>query len=140
MEVDQLTRLAIGAAIKVHRALGPGLLESTYERCTMWELERLGLKVEHQKTMPLRYGQLQIESGYRLDLIVDDQLIMELKSVERLSPVHSAQMLTYLKLSGCPVGLLINFNVPMLRDGIRRFVLDLPEEPRRPPRTLRPPR
>lgn len=116
----------IGAAIAVHRALGPGLLESTYEACLAFELLERRLRIERQTALPVVYRGVRIDCGYRLDLIVEGMVVVELKAVERLLPIHDAQMLTYLKLSGHPVGLLLNFNVPMLRDGIRRFVHDAP--------------
>ena len=113
----------VDAAIKVHRALGPGLLESVYERCLDHELRMRGLRVEHQKLFPIIYEGLQLESALRIDLIVEDCVILELKSVETLLPVHEAQLLTYLKLSGKRLGFLLNFNVPLMRDGIRRKIL-----------------
>ncbi|MEX2672812.1 MAG: GxxExxY protein [Phycisphaeraceae bacterium] len=120
---DTLTGQVIGAAIEVHRTLGPGLLESAYERCLHWELKRLGLAVERQIQLPVSYKGLEFEEGYRLDLVVDERLVVELKTVEHLLPIHEAQLLTYLKLSNKQTGLLINFNVPFLRDGIKRMVL-----------------
>jgi GxxExxY protein len=112
----------IGAAIAVHRALGPGLLESTYEACLVYELVELGVAVERQKALPVQYRGVLIDCGYRIDLLVGNEVIVELKSVERILPVHEAQILTYLRLSGFAVGLLLNFNVPLMKDGIRRFV------------------
>lgn len=122
----ELTEQIIGAAIAVHRALGPGLLESTYEACLAFELLERRLRIERQTALPVVYRGVRIDCGYRLDLVVEGMVVVELKAVERLLPIHDAQMLTYLKLSGHPVGLLLNFNVPMLRDGIRRFVHDAP--------------
>ena len=127
LEINQLTSSIIGAAIAVHRELGPGLLESTYQACLMYELVQRGLLVEKEKPMSVTYKGTVINCGYRIDILVERRVIVELKVVERLEPIHSAQLLSYLKLSGCPVGLLINFNVPMLRDGVRRLVLALPE-------------
>jgi GxxExxY protein len=116
-----LTERVIGAAIEVHRHLGPGLLESTYEACLTHELVQAGLVVQRQKPLPVLYKGLRLDIGYRLDLVVDDRLIIELKSVERLDRVHFAQMLSYLKLSGYGLGLVINFNVAQLKQGIRRI-------------------
>ena len=121
--LNTLTQQIIGAAIEVHKHLGPGLLESAYERCLAYELGCLGLQVEEQKPLPLVYKEITIEQGYRLDLLVEGQVVVELKTVEQLTDVHEAQVLTYLKLSNCKVGLLINFNVKVLRYGIRRFVM-----------------
>ncbi len=122
-ELNRLTEKIIGAAIEVHRHLGPGLLESTYEACLEYELQEAGLSVERQKSLPLVYKKIKLDQGYRLDLLVEKQVVVELKTVEKLTPVHNAQLLSYLKLSGCKVGLLINFNVKLLKYGIRRFVL-----------------
>jgi len=121
--LNKLTEQIIGAAIEVHRHLGPGLLESAYEACLAYELERLGLKVEKQKPLPLIYKDIRLDQGYRIDLLVADQVVVELKVVDALMPVHEAQMLSYLKLSGCKLGLLINFDVKLLKDGIRRFIM-----------------
>jgi len=121
--MKDLTEKIIGAAIEVHRNLGPGLLESAYERCLIYELEKLGLKVESQKALPLVYKEITVEQGYRLDLLVEDKVVVELKTVERLTNIHEAQILTYLKISGYKVGLLINFNIDILKRGLRRFVL-----------------
>lgn len=122
-ELNKLTEQIIGAAIEVHRQLGPGLLESAYEACLAYELEQLGLAVERQKPLPLVYKEICLDQGYRIDILVEQQVILELKAVEEFTPVHEAQMLSYLRLSGCKVGLLLNFNVKLLKDGIRRFVL-----------------
>ena len=121
--VNEITEKIIGAAIAVHKELGPGLLESAYEACLVYELAQSGLKVESQKSLPVSYRGVQVDCGYRIDLLVEDQIILELKSVEKLEPIHEAQLLSYLKLSGCKIGLLINFNVRLLKNGIRRFVL-----------------
>jgi GxxExxY protein len=121
--LSELTERIIGAAIEVHRHLGPGLLESTYGHCLAYELEQLGLKVEQQKPLPLVYKEISLEHGYRLDLLVENQVVVELKTVEHFTDVHEAQILTYLKLSKCKVGLLINFDVKLLKNGIRRFVM-----------------
>jgi len=125
--VNEITEQVIGAAIQVHRTLGPGLLESAYEACLAFELTKRGLRVDRQKPLPIVYDEVRIDCGYRLDLVVGEQVIVELKSVEKLLPIHEAQLLSYLKLSGCPVGLLINFNVPLLKNGIRRMVVGLKE-------------
>lgn len=119
---DEITRAVIGAAIKVHKALGPGLLESAYQACMTYEVGSSGLQVEAQKPIPLIYEGLKLECGYRLDLVVERQVIVEIKAVEALHPIHVAQMLTYLKLTGCQVGLLMNFNVKNLVAGVRRVV------------------
>ncbi|MBZ5704174.1 MAG: GxxExxY protein [Acidobacteriia bacterium] len=120
---DPRTSPIIGAAIEVHRALGPGLLESTYEECLCHELRLRGLEFRRQVAIPVLYKGVSLDCGYRLDLVVQDEVVLELKSVEQLLPVHEAQLLTHLKLSGKRVGLLINFNVPLLTEGISRKVL-----------------
>jgi GxxExxY protein len=119
-----LSHLVIGRAIDVHRELGPGLLESTYEECLAYELKQASLKFERQKSVPLVYKTLQLDCGYRLDLLIEDLLIVEIKSVSEHNPIFEAQVLTYLKLAKVPVGLLINFNVPVLKHGLKRFVLN----------------
>lgn len=121
-KVNEITDIIIGAAISVHKELGPGLLESTYEACLTFELVEHKLKIERQKRLPVKYRGVQLDCGYRIDMFVEDQVVVELKAVEKLEPIHEAQLLSYLKLSGCEVGLLINFNVKMLKDGIRRLV------------------
>ncbi len=123
IELNVLTREIIGAAIEVHRALGPGLLESVYEVCLSYELRLRGLRVEHQKLQSVFYKDIVLDGGYRLDLLIEDCLIVEVKSVNSLAPIHEAQLLSYLKLSGCRIGLLMNFNVRVLKDGIRRMIL-----------------
>lgn len=120
---QELTSQIIAAAIDVHRELGPGLLESSYEACLEAEMAERGMTVRRQLSLPIIYKGRTIECGYRIDLLVNDLVIVEVKSVERLAPVHEAQLLTYLRLSGHAVGLLMNFNVPMLRDGIKRMAL-----------------
>lgn len=120
---EELTRAIIGVAIEVHRHLGPGLLESAYEECLCRELELQRIVFERQKPLPVEYKGARLDCGYRLDFWVEGRVILELKSVEALAPIHEAQMLTYLKLAGVKVGLLINFNVPVLKDGIKRLVL-----------------
>lgn len=129
-EVDRLTERIIGAAISVHRELGPGLLESVYEACLAYELERAGLKVERQKPLPVRYRDVTLDCGYRADLLVDESVIVEIKAAEKVEPVHKAQVLSYLKMSGCRMGLRINFNVKMVKDGVHRVVNQLPESDR----------
>jgi GxxExxY protein len=123
MNEEDAAREIVDAAIAVHRELGPGLLESAYEQCLAFELVRRGLKVERQKVLPVIYQELQIDAGYRIDLLVQDRVVVELKAVEKLETIHEAQVLTYLKLSRCRIGLLLNFNVRLLQDGIRRLVL-----------------
>ncbi len=122
--LNAISEKVIGAAIAVHRALGPGLLESAYEACLAYELSERGMSVERQKALPVEYKGINIDCGYRLDLLVEENIIVELKSVERLDRIHHAQILSYLKLSGYRIGLLINFNTKMLKNGIKRFVND----------------
>ena len=124
---DEITDRVIGACIQIHRELGPGLLESAYEECLCHELSLAKMSFERQKPLPIRYKNVQLDCGYRLDLVVEDKLVVELKTVEALLPIHEAQLLTYLKLSGLPFGLLINFNVPLLKDGLKRMVNKLPD-------------
>ncbi len=121
-KLNKISEAIIGAAIEVHRALGPGLLESVYEACLVHELAELGHKIDQQKPLPVKYKKIFLECGYRLDLVVDDSVLVELKSVDVLAPIHEAQVLTYLKLADLKLGLLINFNVKMLKDGVRRLV------------------
>ena len=123
MEFDELSKRIIGCALEVHRELGPGLLESAYEQCLAYELRRNGLSFELQKPMPVEYKGVQLDCGYRLDLLVEGKVIVELKAMAALEPIHEAQILTYLKLAKVKTGLLINFNVPRLKDGLKRFVL-----------------
>lgn len=120
METDLLTQRVIGCAIEVHRTLGPGLLESSYEQCLMYELKQAGLIAKSQVLLPIVYKSVVIDAGYRLDILLPGKLILELKAVENLLPIHTAQLITYLKLSNIKTGLLINFNVPKLTDGIKR--------------------
>jgi len=129
-KLDAITRKIIGAAINVHRALGPGLLESAYETCLAYELDQLGLKVERQKPLPVRYRGITLDCGYRLDLVVENSVIVEVKATEGLPPVHQAQVLSYLRLTGLKVGLLITFNVPVLKRGLKRIVNDFPDPAR----------
>jgi GxxExxY protein len=125
MTENELSNIAIGCALKVHSTLGPGLLESSYEACLHYELVTSGLFVETQKKLPLVYQTVKLECGYRLDLWVERKLIIDIKTVERLHDVHLAQVLTYLRLTDCKLGLLMNFNVVRLKDGIRRVVNNL---------------
>ncbi|QKD84919.1 GxxExxY protein [Thermoleptolyngbya sichuanensis A183] len=122
MELDEISGQVIGAAIAVHRELGPGLLESVYEACLVHELRQRGVQIEQQIPQPVIYKGLQLECGYRLDLLVENRVIVELKAVETLLPIHEAQLLTYLKLRQLRLGLLINFNVPILKHGIKRLL------------------
>ncbi len=122
MHDDEISGAVVDAAMKVHSALGPGLLESAYEACLRRELESRGLSVEHQVPVPVRYDGITVDAGYRLDLLVEGRVIVELKSVKAIEAIHRAQLLTYLKLSGKRLGLLINFNVVHLRSGIKRMV------------------
>lgn len=123
VEVDAIARSVVDAAFKVHTALGPGLMESAYEACMKIELKRRGLPFAAQVALPLVYRGETVEPGYRLDLLAADTVIVEIKAVEKLLPVHEAQLLTYIKLACVPLGFLINFNVPLIKQGIRRFVL-----------------
>ena len=120
--LNAITHEIIGGAIDVHRALGPGLLESAYEACLAFELTERGLEVAQQAPLPVVYKDVRLDCGYRLDLLVEDAVVVELKAVSKILPIHEAQLLSYLKLSGCKVGLLINFNVKVLKNGIRRMV------------------
>jgi GxxExxY protein len=122
MEMNDLTQIILDCSYRVHSALGPGLLESAYEECLFYELNLNGLKVEKQKSLPLVYKDIHLDVGYRLDLLVENQVIVEIKAVENLNEVHTAQVLTYLKLSDCKIGLLLNFNVKSLKYGIKRLI------------------
>lgn len=140
-DVDAITRAIIGDAIAVHRAMGPGLLESTYEICLAALLTRRGMTIERQVAMPVVFEGERLDCAYRVDLLVEGLVVVELKTVTKLEPVHTAQMMTYLQHSGCKVGLLINFNVPRLIDGLRRVVrgyeeASAPSAPRRPRRLI----
>ncbi|MCF8461728.1 MAG: GxxExxY protein [Flavobacteriales bacterium] len=119
---NEFAKEVIGCAISVHRNLGPGLLENAYQQCLEYELKKQGLNIEVEKPMPLIYDEIKMDCGYRVDILVENKLILELKAVETLNDVHLAQTLTYLKLSGCKLGLLINFNVSILKNGIKRVV------------------
>lgn len=121
MEINQITQKIIGCAIEVHKQLGPGLLESAYEECLANELRNAGFDIERQKAVPVVYKEIKLDCGYRIDILADDQVVIELKTVEEFSPVHEAQILTYLKFSKKSIGLLINFNVTVLKNGLRRY-------------------
>ena len=125
--MNKLSSRIIGAAIEVHKALGPGLLESAYEECICYELSIGGLSLERQKPLAVQYKGINLDCGYRLDVVVEDAIILELKSCEKIEPIHKAQLLTYLKLSGIKLGLLLNFNVTLMREGIVRIVNELEE-------------
>lgn len=122
MEKNKITEKIIGAAIEVHRTLGPGLLESAYQECLFYELKEIGLKVEKEISLPIIYKEIKLNHGYRIDLLVEDKIVLELKTVETFTDVHSAQILTYLKLGNYPLGLLINFHTKLLKNGIKRFI------------------
>jgi len=124
LEFDDLSNRVIGLAIEVHRSLGPGLLENTYQECLALELEENGISFEKEKELPVIYKGLEVKCGYRIDLLIENKLILELKSVTSIIPIYEAQLLTYMKLSKIGIGLLINFNVKVLKNGIKRFVLD----------------
>lgn len=120
---EELTEKIIGCAIEVHRVLGPGVLESAYEACLEYELKSLGLSVERQRPLPLVYKGLNLDVGFRIDTVVENRVVVEIKAVDSLQPIHEAQLMTYLRLSHIKVGLIINFNVRLLKDGIRRIVM-----------------
>ena len=125
MKENELSKIVVNCAYKVHKSLGPGLLESAYEECLFYELNKIGLKIEKQKALPLVYEEVKLEIGYRIDLIIENKLIVEIKSVETLNDVHFAQLLTYLKLTNSKLGLLINFNVALIKNGIKRIANNL---------------
>ncbi|KQO34477.1 GxxExxY protein [Flavobacterium sp. Leaf82] len=125
MSENELSRIVFNCALKVHQTLGPGLLESAYEECLFYELKNTGLEIEKQKSLPLIYEKVKLDIGYRLDIIIENKLILEIKSVDALNEIHFAQLLTYLKLTNCKLGLLINFNVVLIKNGIRRVVNNL---------------
>lgn len=122
MNENELAKIVFELGLKVHKNLGPGLLESSYEECLFYEINKLGIKVEKQKALPLIYEEVKLDIGYRIDLIVENKLIIEIKSVEALNDLHMAQTLTYLKLSNCKLGLLINFNSVLFKNGIKRVI------------------
>ena len=125
MTENEISKVIFDAALKVHKSLGPGLLESSYEECLFYELNKMGLFVEKQKPLPLIYEEVRLDVGYRIDLFVEKKVIIEIKAVEAFTDVHLAQVLTYLRLSNCKLGLLINFNVTLIKDGIKRVVNNL---------------
>ena len=122
MTENEIAKIVFNAALKVHKALGPGLLESAYEECLFYELRETGLKVEKQKPLPLIYEDVKMKIGYRVDIMVENKFVIEIKSVDALNDIHLAQTLTYLKLSNCKLGMLINFNVTLLKNGIKRVI------------------
>ena len=122
MTENEISKIVFESALKVHKVLGPGLLESAYEECLFYELKKSNLKVEKQKALPLIYEEVKLDVGYRIDMIIENKFIVEVKSVEALTDVHLAQLLTYLRLSDCRLGLLINFNVKLLKEGVRRVI------------------
>jgi GxxExxY protein len=125
MTENELSKIVFDCALKVHQTLGPGLLESAYEECLFYELKKTGLDMQKQKPLPLIYEEVKLDVGYRLDIIIENKLILEIKSVDTLNDIHFAQLLTYLKLTNCKLGLLINFNVVLVKNGIKRVVNNL---------------
>ncbi|MBJ2172685.1 GxxExxY protein [Aureibaculum sp. A20] len=125
MDENDISRIIFNCALKVHKSLGPGLLESAYEECLFYELKKSGLNIVKQKALPLIYEEVKLDIGYRVDILVENKVIIEIKSVEALNDIHLAQVLTYLKLSDCKLGMLINFNVTLIKNGIRRVVNNL---------------
>ena len=126
-KLDQITRRIIGAAIEVHKAVGPGLLESAYQACLAFELREQGLKVEEQLPLPVIYKNVKLDCGYRIDLLVENEIVVEIKAMEALAPIHDAQLLSYLRLSRKRVGLLMNFHMRVLKDGLKRIVNEFPD-------------
>jgi len=122
MNIEELGNSVIGSAIRVHRVLGPGLLESAYQKCLEYELRKTGLRVDSELVLPVHYDSIRIDAGYRIDMLIEEMIIIENKTVERILPIHEAQLLTYLKMRGCSIGYLFNWNVPVLKDGIKRMV------------------
>lgn len=120
---NEISKIVFEAGLQIHKILGPGLLESAYEECLYFDLINAGLKVEKQKSLPIIYKEIKLEAGYRVDLLIEDKVIIEIKSIDALHPIHTAQVLTYLKLSSCKLALLINFNVSLFKDGVKRLVL-----------------
>lgn len=125
MRENELSKIVFDCALKVHQTLGPGLLESAYEECLFYELKKAGLYIEKQKALPLIYEEVKLDIGYRIDIIIENKLILEIKSVEALNDVHFAQLMTYLKLTDCKLGMLLNFNVSLIKNGIKRVVNNL---------------
>tara|TARA_B100000683_G_scaffold204603_1_gene198169 strand:- start:740 stop:1111 length:372 start_codon:yes stop_codon:yes gene_type:complete len=122
MNEETIVKRILNSAFNVHKQLGPGLLESAYESCLYFELQSIGLKVERQKPLPLIYNEIKLEAGYRVDLLVESKIVVEVKAVDAIADIHIAQVLTYLKLSGCKLGLLLNFNTLLLKHGIKRLI------------------
>jgi len=122
---NELSKIVFNCALKVHQNLGPGLLESAYEECLFYELNKMGLETQKQKALPLVYEEVKLDIGYRIDIIIENKLILEIKSVEALNDIHFAQLLTYLKLTNCKLGMMINFNVALIKNGIKRVVNNL---------------
>jgi len=127
MELEQIAKLIVHCAIKVHKALGPGRLESVYQKCLAYELERSGLIVKCEVPVPVQYGDVKIDAGFRADMIVENSIIIENKTVEQIAPIHEAQLLTYLKLTNLNIGFILNWNVTLMKHGIRRMVHNFPE-------------
>ncbi len=125
MDIENIASRIVASAMKVHTALGPGLLESAYQKCVQYELQNSGLSVECEVALPVQYGQMKIDSGYRIDMLVEGVVIIENKTAENLLPIHEAQLLTYLKMKNCKLGFLLNWNVPRMKDGIKRMVHNL---------------
>jgi GxxExxY protein len=125
MDIEEIAKKIVAAAIKVHTALGPGLLESAYQKCMEYDLKNDGLRVACELVLPIRYGEITIDAGYRIDMIVEESILIENKTVERFLPIHEAQLLTYLKMKNCRLGFLLNWNVPRMKDGIKRMVNNL---------------
>lgn len=125
MTENELSKVVFNCSLKVHQTLGPGLLESAYEECLYYEVKKTGLEIQKQKPLPLIYEEVKLDIGYRLDIIIENKLILEIKAVDALNEIHFAQLLTYLKLTGCKLGLLINFNVTLIKNGIRRIANNL---------------
>jgi len=125
MTEDEIGSIVVDSAIKVHKSLGPGLLESAYEACLAYEIQKTGLNVQRQAGLPLKYEDVVLDVGYRVDILIEKKVILELKAVEKLLPIHQAQILSYLKLSNCKLGFLMNFNVYRMKDGVRRLVNNL---------------
>ncbi len=123
MSEDEISRIVIGCAIEVHKNLGPGLLESAYQECLCYELKKKGLKIQKEKALPIIYKDIKLDQGYRIDILVENKVVIELKTVECFTDVHAAQILTYLKLGEYKLGLLINFHVSLLKNGIKRFIM-----------------
>ena len=128
MDLEKIAQEIVDSAVKVHRTLGPGLLESAYQVCLAYELRQRGFQVETEVILPIQYGAINLDAGYRIDMLIEDSVIIENKTMERLLPIHEAQILTYLKLRGCTLGFLINWNVPLIKDGIKRKVNNHPEK------------